>query len=218
MRPEFKNVPSNKVFWLQEGQSASNIKDLYMAIKDMNEENFVKFCNDEKNDFYNWIVDVLEDHELGANLAGVKSHRETQNIIKKYVAGVYLSNKNKSVSESLPLAPPSNPIEPFEPSSPFVQHPPKDISRMTPPPKPVLSNFEREKPVIRNFTSINPIKSEVSLTDKQFIKNVSDALPNPKLFEEKTQVFRQERRFKRAKAQEVKTILKQLSEVYDIGL
>lgn len=212
MHPEFKNAPLDKVFRLHNNQSASNVKDLYLAVKNMQEEDFVKYCNDEKNDFYNWIVDVLEDHELGANLAGVKSHRETQNIIKRHVAGVYLSNKNKSVSESLPLAPPSSPIEPLEPTSPFVQHPPKNISRMTPPPKPVLSDFTKKKTIVRNFTK------PVSLTDKQFIKNVSEELPNPKLFMERTQALRQERKFKRAKAQEVKTILKQLSEVYDIGI
>lgn len=212
MHPEFKKASSDKVFRLHNNQSASNVKDLYLAIKDMQEEDFVKYCNDEKNDFYNWIVDVLEEHELGANMAGVKSHRETQNIIKRHVAGVYLSNKNKSVSESLPLSPPSNPIEPLEPTSPFIQHPPRNISRMTPPPKPVLSDSTKKKTIVRNFTK------PVSLTDKQFIKNISEELPNPKLFEERTQVFRQERKFKRAKAQEVKTILKQLSEVYDIGL
>lgn len=66
------NVPLDKVFWVCDGRILKNINELAEAIKTMSDDTFAYHCNPEKNDFTNWIRDVVGDAGLANELSGVR--------------------------------------------------------------------------------------------------------------------------------------------------
>lgn len=66
------NVPLDKVFWVCDGRILKNINELAEAIKTMSDDTFAYHCNPEKNDFTNWIRDVVGDADLAGELSGVR--------------------------------------------------------------------------------------------------------------------------------------------------
>lgn len=67
------NVPENKVFWLNDGRILRNLHDLSVVLGNLNEEAFEYHVNKEKNDFKNWINDVIGDKELANDISKTKS-------------------------------------------------------------------------------------------------------------------------------------------------
>lgn len=76
------NVPEEKVFWCSDGKVLKNMPELETALKEMSEETFSYHSNEIKNDFSNWVRDVIGDEELANNLQ--KSATSAQ--AAKYVA------------------------------------------------------------------------------------------------------------------------------------
>ena len=67
------NVPEDKVFWANDGRVLRNLKDLPAALVDMSNEAFKYHVNEDKNDFKNWILDVVRDEKLAKSIAKTKS-------------------------------------------------------------------------------------------------------------------------------------------------
>ncbi|MEM4259749.1 MAG: DUF5752 family protein [Candidatus Woesearchaeota archaeon] len=63
-----ENVSPDKIFFVCDGSTLSNIKDLSNALKTMNDGTFSYHANQQKNDFSNWITDVLHDPALGKKI------------------------------------------------------------------------------------------------------------------------------------------------------
>ena len=74
------NVHDDKRFWLCDGGVLSNLVELRDALKFMNDGVFTYHVNTERNDFSNWIRDVIGDRELASSIVGMK---EKQAIGKK---------------------------------------------------------------------------------------------------------------------------------------
>lgn len=62
------NVPEDKRFWCQDGRYFQNLQELGEALVDMSEDIFRTHVNEAKNDFSNWIRDVIGDEELSQKL------------------------------------------------------------------------------------------------------------------------------------------------------
>lgn len=62
------NVPDDKKFWSMDGASYGNLFDLCNALKNMKKEVFEHHVSESKNDFANWVYDVIGDIELADNL------------------------------------------------------------------------------------------------------------------------------------------------------
>lgn len=62
------DVPQDKVFWCQDGRVFKNLAELAAALRDMSEEAFRSHVNKEKNDFSNWVRDVIGDVTLATDL------------------------------------------------------------------------------------------------------------------------------------------------------
>jgi hypothetical protein len=59
-------------FWVTDGRVISNLAELHDALKVMNSDVFAHHVNKEKNDFANWIADILGDADLAQNLRSAK--------------------------------------------------------------------------------------------------------------------------------------------------
>ena len=75
-----KNAPEGKCFYFNNGKNAKNLRELHKEIKKMDNEMYSAFVDSTKNDFYNWINDVLCHKKLAMSIKRVKA-KET--IVKK---------------------------------------------------------------------------------------------------------------------------------------
>lgn len=66
------DVPAEYVFYLNDGRILHNLIELRDAFDSMSEELYAYHVNSEKNDFCNWINDVIHDIKLGKELKKVK--------------------------------------------------------------------------------------------------------------------------------------------------
>ncbi|MCG2695406.1 hypothetical protein L6248_00515 [Candidatus Parcubacteria bacterium] len=74
------NASDEYCFWTNDNRALRNLEDLVQALKEMNDDVFCHHANKEKNDFANWIKDVLKDIELAR---AVKRLKTRQTMIKK---------------------------------------------------------------------------------------------------------------------------------------
>jgi len=63
------DVPAGKVFWCHGGRVLTNMAELAAALRDMSEETYRHHVNAGKNDFANWLRDVVGDSTLAAQVA-----------------------------------------------------------------------------------------------------------------------------------------------------
>ena len=77
-----KDSPAENVFWLCDGRTLKNVKELLSALEDMNEGVFKYHVNDTKDDFANWIRDIFNDKQLAEALSKVKDKNNYTLVIK----------------------------------------------------------------------------------------------------------------------------------------
>lgn len=53
---------------LKNGKTLSKLGDLHKALKTMTDSVYEYHVNDNRNDFYNWVKDVFQDHKLAEDL------------------------------------------------------------------------------------------------------------------------------------------------------
>lgn len=63
-------VPDQYSFYLHDGKTIKNLSDLIHALDSMPDEIFYYHANDQKNDFSNWIRDIISEHELATSISG----------------------------------------------------------------------------------------------------------------------------------------------------
>ena len=69
-------------FYFNSGEVASSVSDLANVLKNISDETFSYHCNKEKNDFYNWIMDGLENPDLAKKIKKIKSRKGLINRLK----------------------------------------------------------------------------------------------------------------------------------------
>lgn len=79
------NVPSDKVFWLCDGQTLQNLGDLDRVLKGMKKEVFQHHVTKDKNDFKNWVNDIVGDTELAAKLDKAKTKSAITKAVKSRI-------------------------------------------------------------------------------------------------------------------------------------
>ncbi len=75
------DVPADKQFWVQDGRSLKNLAELAAALKEMSEETFRYHLNESKNDFLNWVRDVIGDDDLTGNLRQSTSRAQAGKVV-----------------------------------------------------------------------------------------------------------------------------------------
>jgi hypothetical protein len=67
------DVMGEKRFWCQDGRVVKNLKELEDALNSMSDETFHHHVGGGRNDFSNWIRDVVGDEKLANDLNKAKS-------------------------------------------------------------------------------------------------------------------------------------------------
>jgi len=70
------DVPAENIFWVNDGCILHNMKDLADELKNMSDDAFLYHANTEKNDFINWVRDVIRDETLAREMR--KASTKTQ--------------------------------------------------------------------------------------------------------------------------------------------
>ncbi len=63
-----RDVPQDKVFWFHDGKVVKNLDELATTLREMTEETFQYHATGDKNDFSNWVRDVVGDVTLANQL------------------------------------------------------------------------------------------------------------------------------------------------------
>jgi hypothetical protein len=84
-------VPEGYVFRCHDGSVFTDVNELAAGLATMADETFAYHSNLEKQDFSNWVRDVIGDKKLANDLAGADSRLEATEYVVARIA--YLSGK-----------------------------------------------------------------------------------------------------------------------------
>lgn len=84
-------VPEERVFWVSDGGVLRDMKEMAEALANMSEETFAIHVNESKNDFYNWVRDIIKDETLMKELAKPLTRTQAAKVVAGRVA--FLSSK-----------------------------------------------------------------------------------------------------------------------------
>ena len=80
------DVPDEKRFWCQDGKVVKNLKELGEALDGMGDETFHHHSGGGRNDFSNWIRDVVGDNKLANDLSKAKSRIRAGNAVAQRIS------------------------------------------------------------------------------------------------------------------------------------
>ena len=75
------DVPEENVFWCHDGCVMHNMKELGDAMNTMADETYAYHANTEKNDFANWVRDVIKDEKLAKDLQKAPSKAQAARLV-----------------------------------------------------------------------------------------------------------------------------------------
>ena len=62
------NAAPEQCFWVNNGPILKNLEELANALPEMSDDTFMHHANNEKNDFSNWVKDIIGDQKLANEL------------------------------------------------------------------------------------------------------------------------------------------------------
>ncbi len=74
-------VPDEQVFWCCDGRTFRDMKDLAEGLAAMSDDIFARHANSEKNDFSNWLRDVINDEKLSKDLQNVLDRNKAASLV-----------------------------------------------------------------------------------------------------------------------------------------
>ena len=80
------DVPSEYVFRCHDGLILQNTKQLGNALNSMADETYVFHANTEKNDFTNWVRDVIKDDMLAKDLKKATNRTQASRLVASRIA------------------------------------------------------------------------------------------------------------------------------------
>jgi len=80
------DVPDEKRFWCHDGKLIKNLGELEKALNDMSDETFHYHLGEGRNDFSNWIRDVVGDDKLAKDLSKAKSHIQSSKAVAQRIS------------------------------------------------------------------------------------------------------------------------------------
>ncbi len=76
------NVPSDNIFWVSDGRILKNLQELSDALETMTDDTYNYHVTKEKNDFANWVKDVMGGRKLAGELAKAKNRLDALKKVK----------------------------------------------------------------------------------------------------------------------------------------
>jgi len=71
-----QDVPMEHVFVLNDGRRLKNLNELVVMLQDMNDSIFSHHVNDSKNDFANWVRDVIKEKDMADSISSKITKKE----------------------------------------------------------------------------------------------------------------------------------------------
>ena len=87
------DVPEEYVFWCSNGHILRNMRELAEALNTMTDEAFAYHSNAQKNDFSNWVRDIIRDDELASSLMKASSRTKAAEIVSERIVSFTKSKK-----------------------------------------------------------------------------------------------------------------------------
>jgi hypothetical protein len=75
-RMPLRHADGEKAFWCNDGHIFSDLRELVQGLSEISDATFFYHANNEKNDFSNWIRDVIEDIELAGAISQAANRDE----------------------------------------------------------------------------------------------------------------------------------------------
>lgn len=92
-----KDVHPRHHFKIHMGATVKNLEELADAIEIMDEETFKHHVTKDRNDFHNWVRDIITDTELAKNLINSKKRKVAAEHIRKRVEELMKIKEKESV-------------------------------------------------------------------------------------------------------------------------
>ncbi len=86
MAKSMTKVPVELVFWCHDGSVFNDIRELAEGLAAMSDETYFYHSNYEKQDFANWVRDVIEDAWLADELARATSRLQAAECVVNRIA------------------------------------------------------------------------------------------------------------------------------------
>jgi hypothetical protein len=80
------DVLDEKRFWCHDGKLTKNLGELGKALNEMSDETFHYHSSEGRNDFSNWIRDVVGDNKLANDLSKAKSRIQASKAVAKRIS------------------------------------------------------------------------------------------------------------------------------------
>jgi len=78
--------PAEQVFLCHDGKVFVDMQELAEGLAAMSNETFAYHANSEKNDFSNWLRDVIKDEKLASDLAKATTRLEATSFVTSRLA------------------------------------------------------------------------------------------------------------------------------------
>jgi hypothetical protein len=79
------NVPKEHNFKLKNGREIKNLHGLSKHLSTIDEDTFSHHVNEEKNDFMNWVDDIINDPKLAKKIAKAANQEKMAKVVHKRV-------------------------------------------------------------------------------------------------------------------------------------
>jgi hypothetical protein len=97
------DVPQEYVFWCCDGRILKNLRELRDAFAVMSEDTFTYHVNAAKNDFHNWVKDIIKDDTLAADLLKAASTRTAVRVVTERIASLSSKPTSAPMAASTPV-------------------------------------------------------------------------------------------------------------------
>ena len=87
------DVPMENHFWVCDGLVLKNLDELLKAARKMKKDVFNYHANEEKNDFSNWVNDIMGDTKLAGDITKSRNKREMAKVLSQRIK--WLKKKTK---------------------------------------------------------------------------------------------------------------------------
>lgn len=80
-KPEIVCAPGEQCFWTTDGRVLANLVELRDALAEMDEEVFTQHVTEERNEFADWVEQVLGDAELAKAMRKAKKAGKAYDLV-----------------------------------------------------------------------------------------------------------------------------------------
>jgi hypothetical protein len=81
-----EDVPGEYLFWCCTGCILHNMRELGDELKIMSDESYAYHANGEKNDFSNWVRDIIKDDRLSRDLLKALNRAQATRLVVNRVS------------------------------------------------------------------------------------------------------------------------------------